>query len=247
VSDHQHEIIENFDKYRIGIDDTFAFKCRGCGKCCRNREDILLNSRDVYNIATALGITNQQVIETYCDTYIGRDSRMPVVRLQPKGVNSRCPLLDGDRCSIHTTNPALKPTVCALFPLGRVMAAEGAPEEIGFGTPNVIQYILNGATCGSRKRKQTVRAWLKGFGIPIEDDFFIVWNKTAFELITAIQKYEGKDGVTDRAMDMIWSAIFQSLYIDYDTRQEFYPQFETNITNSYFAASKPSGSRIKSS
>ena len=59
--DQRHELIENLDKYRIGIDDVFAFKCRSCGNCCRNREDIMLNSRDVYNLATALETTNKQV------------------------------------------------------------------------------------------------------------------------------------------------------------------------------------------
>jgi len=31
-------------------------------------------------------------------------------------------------------------------------------------------------------------------------------------------------------MDMMWGGIYQSLYIDYDTNEEFYPQFEVNIT-----------------
>ena len=108
------------------------------------------------------------------------------------------------------------------------MAAESAPEEMGLGFPFEIQYIMNGATCGSAKRKQTVRKWLGDFNIPIDDPFFIKWNDTAFKLITAVQQYEGKSGVTDRAMDMMWSGIFQSLYTDYDTNQEFYPQFENN-------------------
>jgi len=228
--DHRYEIIENIDQYRIGIDDIFTFKCRECGKCCRNREDILLNSRDLYNIATALDMTHKQVIETYCEVYIGQDSRMPVIRLMPKGPNRRCPLLSGDRCLIHAKNPYLKPVVCALFPLGRVVASEHAPEDMGFGNPYEIQYIFNSATCGSKRKKQTVRSWLEEFGIPISDPFFIEWNKTAFKLITAIQQYEGKDFVTERAMDMMWSAIFQSLYIDYDTNQDFSPQFQTNIS-----------------
>jgi len=113
--DHRHELIENLDKYRIGIDDVFAFKCRGCGSCCRGRKDILLNSRDLYNIATALEMTNKQVIETYCKVYIGGESRIPITRLKPKGPNRNCPLLKGDRCIVHVINPALKPTVCALY------------------------------------------------------------------------------------------------------------------------------------
>jgi len=111
MSDQRYEIIKNFEKYSIGLDDVFAFKCRSCGKCCRNREDIMLTSRDVYNIATALNLTHEQVIEKYCEVYIGRDSRIPIVRLMPKGVNNVCPLLAGNRCSVHS----LKPAVCAIY------------------------------------------------------------------------------------------------------------------------------------
>jgi len=227
MTDPKYEIVANFEKYSIGIDEVFAFKCRSCGKCCKNREDILLNSRDVYNIATALNLTHKQVIEKYGDVYVGKDSRIPIVRLMPKGANMTCPLITGNRCSVHS----LKPAVCALFPIGRVVAAEDAPTDMGLGNdPNEIKYIYNGATCGSRKKKQTVRAWLDRFGIPIEDKFFIKWNEALFKLIAAIRKYEGKDGVTERAMDMLWGGIFAALYVDYDTSQDFFPQFEANVT-----------------
>ena len=45
------EIANNLDKLNIGPGDTFSFGCTMCGKCCINREDILLNPKDVYNIA----------------------------------------------------------------------------------------------------------------------------------------------------------------------------------------------------
>ena len=236
--DHRHEIIENFSQYHIGLDDVFTFKCRSCGKCCKNREDILLNSRDLYNIATALKITHKQVIDKYCETYIGRDSRIPIVRLKPRGTNKACPLLVGDRCSVHLINPSLKPIVCALYPLGRVMASEAATKELasengfdaGLCRPNEIQYILHPNRCGSLKRKQTVRSWLEGFGIPIEDDFFIKWNKTLFELIMVIQKIEEKPDVTPKTLEMLWGAIFSSLYIDYVTHEDFQQQFENNMS-----------------
>ena len=226
MDEQRQELIENFNHYHIGLDDTFAFKCRSCGKCCKNRDDILLNSRDVYNIATALDLTHEQVIKRYSDVYIGGSSRLPVVRLKPKGVKNVCPLLANKRCSVHS----LKPTVCALFPLGRVMTAEGTPKEMGLSAPGKIAYILNPANCGSARRKQTVLNWLERFDISIDDAFFIEWNKTIFELTSAIQKYEGKDAVTDKAMGMMWDGIFMALYIDYDTQKEFYPQFEVNAT-----------------
>jgi len=223
--DQRHEIVENFAQYRIGIDDVFAFKCRECGKCCRNREDTLLNSRDVYNIATALKLTHEQVIENYCEVYIGSESRIPVVRLLPKGQNRRCPLLNGDKCSVHS----LKPVVCAAFPIGRVVASESAPKDMELGNPFEIQYIFNGATCGSAKRKQTVRSWLEMFDIPINDQFFLKWNETLFKLVAAVKQHEGKGYATEKAMDMMWSGIFSALYVDYDTGHKFYPQFENNV------------------
>jgi len=110
------------------------------------------------------------------------------------------------------------------------MVSEGTPKDMALATTNEIQYILNTASCGSAKRKQTVRAWLEQFGIPIEDEFFIKWNQTVFELITAIQKYEGRESVTTKSIEMLWNGIFMTLYIDYDTKKEFYPRFEHNTS-----------------
>ena len=64
----------------------------------------------------------------------------------------------------------------------------------------------------------------------MEDQFFIKWNEALFKIVTTIQKYDGKDGVTNNAMDMLWSAIFSSLCSDYDIHQDFHQQFESNIS-----------------
>lgn len=73
----QH-IIENFDSMKIGVNETFRFHCTQCGKCCINREDILLNSKDLYNLAKELDMTTQDVVATYCEAYIGDSSRIPL-------------------------------------------------------------------------------------------------------------------------------------------------------------------------
>jgi len=98
------------------------------------------------------------------------------------------------------------------------------------GNSYEVQYILNHIRCGSLKKKQTVRSWLENYNIPVEDQFFIKWNEALFKIVTTIQKYDGKDGVTERVMDMMWSTIFSSLYSDYHTHQDFYQQFESNIS-----------------
>lgn len=68
------EIAENLDKMKIGVDEPFRFHCDQCGKCCINREDILLNPRDVYNMAKELGQEPKDIFALYCEYYIGSDS-----------------------------------------------------------------------------------------------------------------------------------------------------------------------------
>ena len=109
------ELLDNLENWTIGIDETFQFHCTKCGKCCLDREDILLNPRDMYKIAHYLKIPPHEVLKKYCETYIGNSSRVPIVRLKPIGKRRRCPFLKNSKCVIH----AAKPSVCAIYPLGR--------------------------------------------------------------------------------------------------------------------------------
>ncbi len=52
-------IVDNFEAMKIGMDEPFPFHCTMCGKCCINREDILLTPRDIYNMAKEFGITTK--------------------------------------------------------------------------------------------------------------------------------------------------------------------------------------------
>ena len=131
------EILDNFEKIQIGLDDTFRFRCTMCGKCCRNREDILLNPFDLYRLAKGLGIAPEEVVDKYCDVYIGNSSRFPIVRLNSVGVDKRCPFLEGNRCSVHH----VKPTVCALFPLGRYVKCEPGNRKLSDKTEYILQPI----------------------------------------------------------------------------------------------------------
>ena len=227
MNDPRQQTMENYNRHLIGLDDTFQFTCRNCGKCCKNREDLLLNSRDIFNIAAVLGLTTKEAIEKYCETYVGDTSRMPLLRLLPVGKSKTCPLLAGSKCSVHS----LKPTVCALFPLGRVVA--DSEEKNGGatapGTQGEVQYVLSPATCGSAKKKITVRAWLEMYNISTNDVFFIQWNQNIFALSYAVKELEKKAGGFARAMDMLWGSMYAALYVMYDTKKEFLPQYEDNM------------------
>ena len=68
-------------------EDTFNFRCTCCGACCRNREDVILNIHDILRIQSYLNISFQELIEEYGDLYIGFPSKIPIVRIKPKGKN----------------------------------------------------------------------------------------------------------------------------------------------------------------
>lgn len=55
------EIVDNFDSLKIGVDEPFRFHCTMCGKCCINREDILLTPRDIYCMAKELQISPEEL------------------------------------------------------------------------------------------------------------------------------------------------------------------------------------------
>ena len=216
------EIVDNFDKMKIGLDDTFKFHCTECGKCCTNREDIMLTARDVYNMSKALGMTPEEMIREYCEWYIGHDSRFPIVRILPRGSVRRCPLLKDRKCLVHNAKPA----VCAMFPIGRaVMVDKGkysaaAIQQVG------IQYILQPIECGDDSETFTVRQYLEMFGIPVDDPFFFEWQSLLCEVSTFVRKAEKR--TSEDIMQGLWLAVFVAVYLKYDTAKPFLPQFQEN-------------------
>lgn len=213
------DIVDNLDKYMIGLDEPFKFKCRSCGKCCKNRDDIMFTPRDVYRIAKHLEKKTEEIVLTYCECYIGQDSMIPIVRLVPKGPNKACPFLRDKRCGIH----AVKPVVCALYPLGRIYHASNPKNE----KPEYkAEYILQPMECGSLTRNNTVRQWLEKFDIPVDDEFYKEWNEAAIGLSKLMQKANEK--VPRSALAPVYNVLGQLLYTLYDTNEEFMPQFMYN-------------------
>ena len=216
------EIVDNFEKMKIGADDPFKFHCTMCGKCCIHREDILLTPKDIYRMAKKLEVTPKELFERYCETYIGSDSRIPIVRLKPRGSVQHCPLLKDRKCSVHDA----KPTVCAMFPIGRCVMMDAkapSPENI---TEKDIQFIFTAPGCGDDSETHTVREWLDEFGIPVADEFFVKWQQTIIELGTLLRKAE--KSFSEKTLELVWTAVFVALYMAYDTGREFLPQFEQN-------------------
>lgn len=164
----------------------------------------------------------REVVDAYTETYISRNSCIPIVHLLSNGPKGACPLLSADgRCSVHDC----KPTVCALFPLGRFAINRTDDQAPGEGEMPTIKYILNDHSCGSAKTVNTVRSWLAKFGIPEQDEFYLLWNKVRMSLTPAVMKLE-EEKVSEPVLEMLWGVIYETLYLHYDTSQEFMPQFQ---------------------
>lgn len=208
----------SFAKNPLKLEDSFRFHCTQCGQCCRNREDILLSPYDLNRIAHALSVSPKTAIDRYCRVYVGENSRLPVVALRPLGKQRACPFLKNNRCTIH----ASKPTVCALFPLGRFAAVK---ED----KPGETQYFLQPVHCGTKSETHTVRDWLASFDLLESEAWFHVWQKAILRLSPLMRCLEVR--YPAGLLKPLYSLLFAELYLHYEQDQDFLAQFEKNADN----------------
>ena len=220
-----NELFRDLESMTIGLDDTFKFHCDQCGKCCAHREDIILSPMDIFKMAKELKMTPVEFYHEYCVFNIGEHTRMPIVRLASEGKDTHCVLLKNHRCSVHK----VKPAVCAMFPLGRYMSLEKDDYNAESIDTSKVKYLLQPPECGDESETHTVREWLSGFDIKLEDEAFVQWQK-------AISRFSNKFKELEKKQDMltmmeIWFVVRVSLYLQYDTSKEFLPQFNYNVDN----------------
>ena len=198
--------------------EPFRFRCLQCGSCCRNREDILLNPYDLHRISKELNLSPAEVLGRYCITYIGESSRFSCVLLRPKGDRKICPLLKKGRCSVHRN----KPTVCALFPLGRGVMME-KDSETGLSEPSKIIYFRQNVSCGARDEEHTVQEWLEEFNLRESEMWFLEWSREITKIFLLIQKIARI--ATEEAMNYLFQTILIKIYLDYPEGIDVGPQF----------------------
>ena len=188
--------------------ESFQFRCLQCGSCCRNREDILLNPYDLHRISEELHMPPVDVVKNYCITYVGESSRIPCVLLKPKGDKKVCPLLKKSRCSVHKN----KPTVCALFPLGRGISLDKDKLDRTTQRERII-YFMQNTGCGARDEEHRVEEWLEEFNLQESESWFLEWSKTIAEIATRIIDLEKR--VSEKLMAVLFHTVFVKLYLDY--------------------------------
>ena len=145
----------------LAAGDRFAFRCAGCGGCCRGREDLVLSGYDLYRLARRLGLPPRITARAFCRSYIGAVSRLPVLRLAPvRAEGNNCPFLTGGRCAVHEA----RPLACALYPLGQEITREGK-----------VAYYFQNTGCGGREVRATLADYLAAQGIPEREPQDVLW------------------------------------------------------------------------
>lgn len=192
--------------------DSFVFSCDRCGKCCRDRDDILLSAHDLNRMARYLNMSCAEFFKAYCDWHIGADSALPIMRLRPKSYRKTCPLLGKEGCKVHP----VKPTVCALFPLGRAYSPE----------TRCFQYFSTPVSCG-KKESHTLQEWLDAFHMEERNTESIAWSRSVTDLTP--QARELREKAPDWYFQEAMRRAAVRLYLYYDNEKPFLPQFEENL------------------
>lgn len=220
---YQKEMAKNIEQNTLGPNDTFRFTCKECGECCRNRATpIMLTGLDIYRMAKGLSVDPYEVLARYTSGYVGDVSHAPVVVLRER-LDGSCSLLRNGKCTVHS----FKPIACAVHPIGRYVNLN--TQESG--------YIRQSGGCKgvTDGRVWTLDEWLDTWGLKELDSPSLTWNLVAGMVAGVMSQVELKD--IDRGM--IW-VLYQYMYGEYDTEQDFIPQVERNTEalRQFFKANK---------
>ena len=122
--------------------------------------------------------------------------------------------MDDNRCKIHSN----KPTVCALYPLGRGASREGKKAK--------IFYILQPTTCGGMDEIHTPREWMGEFNLLESEQWFSVWQDIVMEISEQIRKVLPQ--MPGRSGDELLMGITEILYLHYELDKPLIPQVKEN-------------------
>ena len=197
----------------LAAEDRFAFRCAGCGGCCRGREDLVLSGYDLYRLAGRLGLPPRITARAFCRSYIGAVSRLPVLRLAPvKAEGNNCPFLAGGRCAVHEA----RPLACALYPLGQEISRAGE-----------VRYYFQNTGCGGSPCEATLADYLAGQGVLAREKSDVLWATSCMDLEEEAPGWEGAMGPV--VLRRFQAKLADALYYRYDTARPWSEQFLENL------------------
>lgn len=197
------------------ISDTFPFRCRMCGRCCRHvRESVPLESRDAFRLANFLRNTEkgirgmEDVLELYTEPVLLHESGYMMIVLKTAGKEDACVFLKGNRCTVH---PA-KPRACRTYPVSVVPDRNG-PYEIRISAEQ--PHHFDGP-------QMSVKRWIKKFCTKEECDFWNMDTASALEIAALLENIPQEE--KKRALFLF----LRYKYLEFDLDRPFLAQFKEN-------------------
>ncbi|MPM03896.1 hypothetical protein SDC9_50163 [bioreactor metagenome] len=211
------EIGENYKL--LGEGETFNFACSSCGSCCKNRNDILLTTYDIYRACKYLDMKPVDFLNKYCEVYIGKNSHLPLVSIKfRESLNTDnkytvCPFNrkkdEKGICAIHQA----KPFICLAHPVGRLTTLDENEKSY---------FMVSKHHCGSNNensKKYTLEEWFKDFDLETNQKFTDIYNKLLIDIVNIIdiEKFINNNKIPDIIKDSFLEDMIRLLYFRIDT------------------------------
>lgn len=228
----------------IERDSSFKYDCSCCGDCCRDRDgvdSILLSTQDIFYLAKGLNIKIMDFIKKYTACSVGSESGLTVIVLKSESTykpgpfakimpnKSKCTFLtykDGKYlCKVND----FKPSVCRIFPLGRLSTSDNTKDLV---------YFLQSAGCQKGKnisdeKTHTLESWIPNLDRS-ESEFK---KQSAFlaeclDIINFKAVYNS-DKISETYKQTLFVTMIQLWYCGFDTKIDFLEQFDS-VKDKYF-------------
>ncbi len=186
--------------------------CKGCSACCHGMGDsVVLDPYDVYRLTTGLSLSFEALLNDKIELNVFDGMILP--HLKMSGAEEACAFLnEAGRCSVHEH----RPSICRLFPLGRVYADGG------------FQYFLQIHECKHENRtKVKVKKWIDTPNLKQNDEFVLAWHDFVCEIQEKMMRV-----ADDNLFKKVNMFLLQQFYMEpYRTEcvEEFYQQFSERL------------------
>lgn len=149
----------------IDRNSSFKYNCSCCGDCCRNREGsnaILLSTQDIFYLAKGLNMKIKDFIQKHTEYSVGGSSGLTVVYLKNEATytplpfakmiptGSKCTFLEYKEGKYVCSVQDFKPSVCRIFPLGRISSSEKKTD---------LTYFLQTVGCQKNKKESEAKTY----------------------------------------------------------------------------------------
>lgn len=184
--------------------------CKGCSACCHGMGDsIVLDPYDVHRLTTGLSLSFEALLNDKIELNVFDGMILP--HLKMGGNQEACAFLnDAGRCSVHE----FRPSICRLFPLGRVYADGG------------FQYFLQIHECRNENRtKVKVKKWIDTPNLKQNDEFVLAWHDFVCEIQDKMMRV-----ADDSLFKKVNMFLLQQFYMEPYNEEDFYKQFGERLT-----------------